>query len=35
MGLLNLENEHQQRLLSLDFVGILITVDKQDTWLPI
>ena len=27
-SLLNLENEHQQRLLFLDFVKILITVNK-------
>ena len=35
MGLRNLKNEHQQLFLSLDFVGILISVTKWDTWLPI
>ena len=33
MGLLNLRNEHQQCLLSLDFVRILMFAHKQDTWL--
>ena len=31
MGLVNLGNEHQQQLLLLHFVRILISVDKQDT----
>ena len=35
MGSLNLRNEHQQYLLSLDFVRILMFALKQDTWLPI
>ena len=33
MGLLSFGNEHQQRLLSLDFVRILIFALKKDTWL--
>ena len=34
MGSLNLKNEQQQCLLSLDFVRILMFAHKQDTWLP-
>ena len=33
MGSLNLRNENQQCLLSLDFVRILMFAHKQDTWL--
>ena len=35
MGSLNLRNKHQQCLLSLDFVRILMFAHKQDTWLTI
>ena len=34
MGSLNLRNEHQQYLESLDFVRMLMFAHKQDTWLP-